>query len=103
MLEGDALKVLAIELAAAMPPAPPNDYGLPVLDTSPRARAIRRIAEIANGRGWQLEVTRTLDRHAASYMDDLPEDAVIALRDRMEYFEDCVQTACDPDDAPPAR
>ena len=30
-------------------------------------------------------------------------DALQALRDRMEYFEECVQCACDPDDCPPAR
>ncbi len=105
-LDPSALKALAIELATAMPPPAFEDQaalGLPVLNVSRRARAIRRIAEIANSRGWQLEITRTLDRHEAAYVDDLPEDAVLALRDRMEYFEDCVQTACDPDDAPPAR
>ena len=73
-----------------------------VLQTA-RARHIRRIAEIAHGRGWQIEVTRALDAHAASYVDDLPDKAVSALRERMEYLEECVQCACDPDDAPPAR
>jgi len=80
-----------------------KDSPFPAVLQSPKARAIRRIAEIANSRGWQIEVTRALDKHAASYVDDLPESAVLALRDRMEYFEECVQCACDPDDCPPAR
>lgn len=104
------LKTLAIEIAAILPPCPPDPTdsplppgALPIVIQSPRARAIRRIAEIANARGWQLEITRVLDRHKASYIDDLADDAVMALLNRMEYFEDCVQCACDPDDAPPAR
>jgi hypothetical protein len=80
------------------PPAQPA-----ALEQTPRARAIRRIEEIAESRGWQREVTRTLDRHEAAYLCDLEDEVVLALRDRMEYFEDCVQTCCDPDDAPPAR
>jgi predicted nucleic acid-binding Zn ribbon protein len=73
-----------------------------VLQTQ-RARHIRRIAEIANGRGWQIEVTRTLDIHQACYVDDLPDDALTTLKERMEHLEECVQCGCDPDDAPPAR
>jgi hypothetical protein len=76
---------------------------LPAVLQSPRARAVRRIAEIANNRGWQIEVTRTLDAGRANYVDDLSDDAVFRLRDRMEYFEDCVQHGCDIEDAPPAR
>lgn len=106
-LDAVALKALAIEMAAAMPPAPPRptegDCWMAPVDQSPRARALRRVQEIVTMRGWQVEVTRTLDRNEVSHVDDLPEEAVFALRDRMEYFEDCVQTCCDPDDAPPAR
>src|SRR5690242_13649977 len=80
-----------------------EEHGLPVVDSSPRGKAIRRISEIANLRGWQLEVTRAMDTHNASYVSDLSDRAVFALRDRMEYLEDCVQYACDPADAPPAR
>ena len=108
MLDPVALKTFAIELASAIPPAPLQETDdlastLPAVLQSPRARAVRRIAEIAAARGWQIEVTRTLDKYQASYVDDLPEAAVFELRDRMEHFEDCVQTGCDPDDAPPAR
>jgi hypothetical protein len=95
---------IASIIAEEMPNAASDDTAdLPVVIQSPRARAIRRIAEISNSRGWQIEITRALDRHAASYVDDLPDNVVIALRDRMEYLEECVQCACDPDDAPPAR
>jgi hypothetical protein len=108
MLDTDRIKSLAIEIAAAMPPAPPTDpaeygLGLPYVELSARAQAIFRIAEIVNMRGWQTEVTRTLYRHSAACVEDLDTDALYALRDRMEYFEDCAQTMCDPDGAPPAR
>ena len=76
---------------------------LPTLLQSPRARAMRRIAEISTKRGWQIEVTRALDDNRATYVDDLPDAAIFKLRDRMDYFEDCVQHGCDADDAPPAR
>lgn len=104
-LEGEALKLFALELASTMPPTPPQDgtLGLPVLDATPRARAIRRIADIANGRGWQLAVTRALDEYGASYVSDLPTEAIFALRDRMEQYEDCAEVCCDPEDAFPAR
>ena len=105
-LDPVALKALAIEMAAAIPPAQPqsaNDSWMPQIAQTPRARALRRVQEIAQQRGWQLEVLRALDRNEASHIDDLQDHAVFALRDRMEYLEDCVQTCCDPDDAPPAR
>lgn len=104
MLDPDVLKSLAIELAAALPPAPPPEVpGFPQIEQTPRARAIRRIAEIAGMRGWQIAITRALDECAAAHVSDLPDSAVFALRDRMEYFEDCAQTCCDPDDCLPAR
>lgn len=99
---------LAAIIADGMAEAPQHDRDelaatLPAVLQSPRARAVRRIAEIANANNWQLEVTRTLDKYAACYVDDLPEAAIFELRDRMEHYEDCAQYACDPDDAPPAR
>jgi len=101
MLREELATIIAEELAVL--PDKDTLIDLPMLIQSPRARAVRRISEIANSRGWQIEVARVLDRYHASYVDDLTDDAVIALRDRMEYFEECVQCACDPDDAPPAR
>lgn len=105
-LDDVTLKALAIEFAAALPPEELHDdaaASLPAVLQSPRARAIRRISEIVLTRQWHSEVVRTLDTHHVSYVDDLPDEAVFTLRDRMEYYEDCVQCACDPDDAPPAR
>ena len=93
MLDPVSLKSLAIELAAALPPAPPPEVpGFPTIQQTPRARAIRRIAEIAGIRGWELAITRALDEHAATHVSELPDSAVFALRDRMEYFEDCAQS-----------
>lgn len=105
LLRDEIATILAEEMDAANDSVvlPECIEGFPQLLQSDRARATRRIAEIASSRGWQIEVMRALDRHQASYVDDLPEAAVFALRDRMEYFEECVQCACDPDDAPPAR
>lgn len=104
MLDQVQLKALAIELAASVPPLPPaTERHFEAVVQSPRARALRRVTEITTARGWQLEVTRTLDRHHVSFVEDLSDEAVLALRDRLEYFEDCLQCACDPDDAPPAR
>jgi hypothetical protein len=105
------LKTLAIEIASILPPCQPepsespapSGAALPAVIQSARARAIRRISEIVLSRQWHSEIVRTLDRHQVSYVDDLPDEAVYELRDRMEYYEDCVQCACDPDDAPPAR
>jgi hypothetical protein len=99
----DELAAIIAEEMASIPNKDEAAATLPVLEQSPKARAIRRIAEIVNFHGWQIEVTRALDRHAASYVDDLPQDAVLALRDRMEHLEECAQYGCDPEDALPAR
>ena len=107
LLRDELATILTEELSSAGATALVRDSEiaghLPVLDRSPRARNIRRIAEISQSRGWQLEVVRALDRHDVSYIEDLSDEAIASLRDRMEYLEDCVQTCCDPDDAPPAR
>lgn len=90
-----------LRIVAADDQAPPKDgVALPVIDTSPRACALRRISEIVNARGWQIEVTRTLDRHAVSHVGDLPEDAVMALRERVERYEDCVEQGFELHEAP---
>ncbi|MCQ4165114.1 hypothetical protein [Tahibacter harae] len=104
MLDQVALKSLAIELASAMPPAPAREeQDFPRLDQSPRARALRRISEIVKTRGWEAAVTRALDQHGATCVADLSDEAVYQLRDRVERYEDCAETCCDPDDALPAR
>lgn len=105
-LDPIVLKTLAIEMAAAMPPPPPRSGSDPLfqqIDRSPRAKALRRIAEIAGSRGWQSEIAKTIDLHDASDIAELDDSAIISLRERMEYYEDCVQFCCDPEDAPPAR
>jgi|SRR6185369_14230358 len=112
-LREERIQQLTDLIAANMPPRkievdpqqcrPPPAKPFPEIEQTERARALRRISEIIHSRQWHSEIVRTLDRHKASYVDDLPDDAIFTLRDRMEYYEECVQCACDPDDAPPAR
>lgn len=96
----DIVQALVADIQAIAPS--PGDHGLPVLDQSPRARAIRRIAEIAGSRGWHMAVTHVLDHYRAAYVSDLSDGALWALRDQMEAFEDCVQHGHSTLDAPPA-
>lgn len=103
LLRDELATILAEEFAANSLYSRTELPGMEPIQATPRAKALRRISEIASMRGWQMEVTRTLDRNDVGHVDDLPESEVFALRDRMEYFEDCVQTCCDPDDSPPAR
>lgn len=109
MLDKVALKSIALELVAALPPPKANpdrdsegDF-LPIVIQTRRARAIRRISEITNMRGWQIAVTRALDANQASYIDDLPDKAVMELQDDLEHYEVCAQMGCDLQDALPAR
>ena len=83
-------------------PLPAECEGLPEVEQSARARAIRRIKEIVNARGWGIAVTRTLDKHQASYVSDLPDDAVFSLHEYIEQMEDVAQCGHEYPDAPPA-
>lgn len=87
----------------AQTPLPVENDGLPVVHQSPRARAIRRISDIANSRGWQLAVVRTLDRYGATYVSDLSDEQVLVLLRQLQRYEDCAEVCCDPDDSFPAR
>jgi hypothetical protein len=74
----------------------------PVLEQTPRARAIREISRIATYHGWGLEVARWLDRHHAASVPDLGDEQLFALVDRLLGFEECVYAGLGAPDAPPA-
>lgn len=121
-LNGDALKVLALELSAAMPPVvgmqhtpfmdrahldeilfedPP--VGL-VLDQSPTARLARKVMRHVRWYWWgKDEVSAVLDRYGAMTLEELNAHALQQILERLEHLELCAQTGCDPDDAVPAR
>jgi len=76
----------------------------PVLvSQSPRARAEREIERIANWYGWSGEVLRALDSCGAHCIEEIGDDAIDALLERMQRLERCVQEGLDPPDSPPAR
>lgn len=79
------------------------NVGLPVVEQTPRARALREIARIATWYGFGAEVTRTLDRECVSVAGELSDDAIESLLERMKHLEAAVQTGCDTDDTPAAR
>ena len=80
------------------------NVSLPAVDTSPRARALRTVARIVSWYAWAgPEVARQLDRCGVAAVDDLDDDQVGDLLDRMRQLEDCAQEGLDPPDAPAAR
>ena len=75
-----------------------------VLDQSPRARTLRRARRIALRHAWGMEVIRrVLDECGARSEVDLTDEGVAYLLDEVERQDGRAQTACDDDDAPPAR
>lgn len=74
----------------------------PMLEQTPRARAIREISRIASYHGWGLEVARYLDRVHAASVPDLNDDQLYDLVDRLLRFEECLHAGFGPLDAPPA-
>lgn len=79
------------------------NVGLPVVEQTHRARALREIARIATWYGWGAEVTRALDAEGVAAAGELSDDGIEKLVTRMKALEDCAQSGCDPDDMPSAR
>ena len=98
-LDKVALKSLALELAAAMPPPRRSeDAVLPQVDVSPRAKATRAILRIADLYGWHGAVIDFLQDRSASYLSDLTDDQLRELLGVMESFVDIADTgSCRPD------
>lgn len=101
-LDPIALKTLAIELAAALPPVPTEaTIGAP-LDLSPRAKKIRSIQRIADAHGWQSAITHFLDMKDACYLSDLSEPQLEDLLGRMHGYVDAAEMGCSLAEALPA-
>ncbi|KAF1692724.1 hypothetical protein CSC62_13905 [Pseudoxanthomonas jiangsuensis] len=68
-----------------------------------RRQAIREITHLADRWGWRRVVDQTLAETGAHGLKSLDADQLEALLARLRTFEDALQTAADPADAPPAR
>ncbi len=102
-LDQIALKTLAIELAAALPPAHPDaSIGSP-LDMSPRAKKMRHIQRIADAHGWHSAITHFLDMKDACYVSDLSDPQLEDLLGRMRGYVDAAEMGCSLADALPAH
>ena len=101
-LDPVALKSLAIELAAAMPPPLPADMQERPVDVSKRARTMRAIRRIADAHGWQDAITHFLESRGAEYMSDLTEPQLDDLHDRMRGYVDAAEMGASLPDCLPA-
>lgn len=77
--------------------------GLPTVEPTERARSLLRIAMIAARPGWAVAVAKALHGYGVANADQLSDDCVQDLLERMEDLELRAQTCCDDDDALPAR
>jgi len=102
-LDPISLKTLAIELAAALPPVPPDAHMGAPLDTSPRARRIRAIQRIADTYGWHSAITHFLDLKCACYLSDLTDPQLDDLHQRMHGYIDAAEMGCSLADCLPAH
>lgn len=75
----------------------------PVVEQSPRARAIREVTRIAAWYGWGDEVVRALDGECVVTLSALSPVGLEQLVARMRQLEECVQNGGDAPDVPPAR
>lgn len=101
-LDPIALKTLAIELASALPPAPPEPSMGSPLDTSPRAKTIRSIQRIADRYGWHSAIVHYLDMKDAEYVSDLTNSQLDELLERMKGYVDAAEMGCSLVDSLPA-
>ena len=58
---------------------------------------------LAAARDREDEIERALDEAGAPALKYLEPGRLESLLDRLRALEDCIQTPCDPPDAPPAR
>lgn len=101
-LDQIALKTLAMELAAAMPPPLPPDVDFQPVDVSPRAKSIRAILRIADAHGWRSAITHFLETRDVTHISDLTDPQLDDLLDRMEGYLDAAETGCSLADCLPA-
>jgi len=74
----------------------------PVLDQSPRARAIREISRIAGQYGWGDEVARVLAAAGAATLPDLDDYPLTWLLERLRQLQECRHFGGYSPDEPPA-
>lgn len=65
--------------------------------------ALRQVRRIVKRYGWEDEIERALDESGAPALKYLDPHRLEMLLERLRALEDCIQTPCDPPDAPPAR
>lgn len=102
-LDPIALKTLAIELAAALPPVTTEVTTGAPMDLSPKAKKMRSIQRIADAHGWQSAITHFLDMKDAYYVSDLSEPQLDDLLDRMRGYVDAAEMGYSLADALPAH
>jgi hypothetical protein len=101
-LDPIALKTLAIELAAAMPPPAPADIEYPAVDVSPRALKMTKIIRIAHQYNWPDAIPHFLQSRGVGYLADLTDPQLQDLEDRMDGYVDAAMTGCSLADCLPA-
>lgn len=103
-LDPVALKTLAIELAAAMPPSPsPADMDFRPVDVSVRARKMRGIVRIADMYSWHSAIVHFLETKGVPYLSDLTDPQLDDLLDRMQGYVDAAETGSSLADCLPAH
>lgn len=101
-LDAIALKTLAIELAAAMPPSSDCDIDYPAVDISPRAIKMTGIIRIAQSYNWPDAIPHFLRSRGVSHLSDLSTAQLDDLQDRMDGYVDAAMTGCSLADCLPA-
>lgn len=102
-LDPIALKSLALELAAAMPPAEtPCDVSFKAIDISPRARAMRQALRIADMHGWHDAIVMFLESKGVEHIFDLSDRQLEELSARMREYVDAAEIGASAVDCLPA-
>lgn len=101
-LDPVALKTLAIELAAAMPPTAVVDIDYPAVDVSPRAVKMTRIIRTAHYYNWPDAIPHFLRSRGVSHLVDLNDTQLDDLSDRMDGYVDAAMTGSSLTDCLPA-
>jgi hypothetical protein len=101
-LDPIALKTLAIELAAAMPPATAAEIDYPAVDVSPRALKMTRAIRIAQQYNWPDAIPHFLQSRGVAFLSDLSDAQLDDLVDRMDGYVDAAMTGCSLADCLPA-
>ena len=101
-LDQIALKTLALELAAAMPPTPLSDIDYPSVDISQRAIKMTKVIRIAHNYNWPDAIPHFLRSRGVSHILDLSDTQLDDLEDRMDGYVDAAMTGCSLVDCLPA-